>query len=405
MSTTIARDGFDARPKPRTKASPAAMLAELHVLRDEHPLWSGRLFRALAQGAFDRGDLAYIFGQYQLYSKSFTRYLSAVMANLENDLFRAELAQNLWEEGGGCEPTKRHAELFRRFLRDALGVTPEDVEFDAGTQHFVREYLGYCLGNDGLAGSAFLSLGTESIVPRMYLAFVEGLRLAGLRDDQLEFFHLHIACDDDHAETLERIMLSYAQEPRWLDACKRAMTRALDLRHAFFERLVDGVQQRRMRRLVERINEGVSLAPRVLLPTDVRHTATAEAPALYANRDDEAGIEFAVTRIPLAAEVLDPRRVAIPPGKCNERHRHAHETFLYFTAGTGLVLVDERAVEVSAGDCVLVPRWALHQTRNTGDVPLTFIAVTDYHLTKRAYVGDAKAYRQDEAANAHRSET
>src|SRR5687768_7197113 len=242
MSTTHARDAFDALRKPSTprRSSPAAMLAELHVLRDEHPLWSGRLFRALANGGLDRGDLAYIFSQYQLYSRSFTRYLSAVMANLESDLFRAQLSQNLWEEGGGCEPAKRHAELFRHFLRDGLGVTPEDVAFDAGTQHFVREYLAFCLGNDGLAGSAFLSLGTESIVPRMYLAFVEGLRQAGLREDQLEFFHLHIACDDDHAETLEQIMLSYAGEPRWLDVCKRAMTRALDLRHAFFERLIDG---------------------------------------------------------------------------------------------------------------------------------------------------------------------
>jgi pyrroloquinoline quinone (PQQ) biosynthesis protein C/mannose-6-phosphate isomerase-like protein (cupin superfamily) len=381
------------------------MLAELHVVRDEHPLWGGRLFRTLANGGFDRGDLAYIFSQYQLYSKSFTRYLSALMANLESDLFRAQLSQNVWEEGGGCEPARRHAELFRNFLRDGLGVTPEDVEFDAGTQHFVREYLGFCLGNDGLAGSAFLSLGTESIVPRMYVAFVEGLRRAGVAEDRLEFFHLHIACDDDHAETLEQIMLSYADEPRWLDVCKRAMIRALDLRHAFFERLVEGVQQQRVRAIVERINAGVSLAPKVLLPTDVRHTAASDGPPLYANRDDAAGIEFAVTRIPLAAEVLDPRRLEIPPGKSNERHRHAHETFLLCTAGVGIVLVEDRAFEVSPGDSILVPRWALHQTRNTGDVPLQIVAVTDYHLTKRAYVGDAKAYRQDEAANHHRSES
>lgn len=381
------------------------MLAELHVLRDEHPLWRGRLFRALADGALDRGDLAYVFSQYQLYSKSFTRYLSALMANLENDLFRAELSQNLWEEGGGAEPAKRHAELFRRFLADALGVSPEAVEFDAATQHFVREYLAFCLGNDGLAGSAFLSLGTESIVPRMYLAFVEGLRVAGFRDDQLEFFHLHIACDDDHAETLERIMLAYVHEPRWLDVCKRAMTRALDLRHAFFERLVDGIQQRRVRAILERINAGASLAPRVLLPTDLRHAGTAESPPLYTNVDEASGIAFAVTRIPLAAEVLDPRRLEIPPGKCNERHRHAHETFLYCTGGTGTVTVDGRTVDVRAGDSVLVPRWSVHQTHNTGDVPLAFIAITDYHLTKRAYVGDAKAYRQDETANAHRAES
>ena len=40
------------------------------------------------------------------------------MTSLESDLFRSLLSENLWEEGGGCEPEKRHAEIFRRFLRD-----------------------------------------------------------------------------------------------------------------------------------------------------------------------------------------------------------------------------------------------------------------------------------------------
>ena len=66
------------------------------------------------------------------------------MANCDNDLYRARLSENLWEEGGGCEPSKRHAEIFRGFLRDALDVpAPEDTEFEAYTQYFVREYLSY----------------------------------------------------------------------------------------------------------------------------------------------------------------------------------------------------------------------------------------------------------------------
>jgi len=407
MSTVHARDMVQAAPSPRrpTEIAPQVLLADLHALRDEHPFWRNRLFQALLDGSLDRGDLRYIFSQYQLYSRSFTRYLSAVMANLDNDLFRARLSANLWEEGGGCEPERRHAELFRRFLRDACGVpAPEATEFEAFTQLFVREYLAYCLGNDALAGSAFLSLGTEGIVPRMYGVFVAGLTRAGFRDDELEFFHLHIACDDEHAETLEQIMLSYADEPRWFGTCKRAMTRALDLRLRFFDRLVEGVQRQRLAPVVDRVNAGVSLCPLAATPADVRHRAGDQGPPLYAHRDDGAGIDFAVTRIPLRAEVLDPRVVTIPPGKHNERHRHAHETFIYILEGAGTVDVDAHTIEVAAGDSILVPRWALHQTRNTGSAPLRFLAVTDYQLTKRAYVGDAKAYRLDEAANAHRRE-
>ncbi len=407
MSTIRAHDLVETSTPARTptRNDPRVMLAELHVLRDGHPFWNNSLFQACRDGRLDRGDLRYVFSQYQQYSKSFTRFLSALMTNLESDLFRSLLSENLWEEGGGCEPEKRHAEIFRRFLRDACGIAaPEDVAIEPYTQYFVREYLAFCRDHDAMAVSAFLSLGTESIVPRMYETFVHGLRAAGFRDDELEFFHLHIACDDEHAETLERIMVSYAGDPQWFESCKRAMTRALDLRLVFFEHLVEGVHRNRLQPLVDRVNAGVSLCPLAASPTDVRHRGDDDAPPLYANRDDAANIEFAVTRIPLKAEVLDPRRVTIPPGKSNERHRHAHETFLYILAGSGTVAVDAQTVEVVAGDSILVPRWSLHQTTNTGAAPLEVLAITDYQLTKRAYVGDAKAYRLDESANQHRRE-
>jgi quercetin dioxygenase-like cupin family protein len=238
----------------------------------------------------------------------------------------------------------------------------------------------------------------------MYSMFMTGLAAAGLRPDQLEFFQLHVECDDDHAETIEQIMLSYAYEPNWFDVCKRAMNRALDLRMEFFERVMTELHRRRLDGIVAHVNAGVSLCPLAAQAADVRHRAADDGPALYANRVDSAGIDFAVTRIPLRAEVLDPRRVTIPPGKRNERHRHAHETFLYVLAGTGRVEVDAQAIDVSPGDSVLVPRWALHQTTNTGDTPMQLLAITDYRLTKRAFVGDAQGYRRDESANGHRSE-
>ncbi|MBA3538156.1 MAG: iron-containing redox enzyme family protein [Deltaproteobacteria bacterium] len=407
MSTIRRCDTADLTNRIRTTPVVAheASLVELRALRDNHPLWSNRLFQACESGSLDRSDLRYIFSQYQLYSRSFTRFISAVMANCDSDLFRARLSENLWEEGGGCAPERRHAELFRRFLRDALDVpAPEDTEFEAYTQLFVREYLTFCLASEPLAGSAFLSLGTEGIVPRMYEIFMRGLGHAGLRGDELEFFKIHVECDDDHALTLEQMMLSYTDEPRWFEICKRAMTHALDLRLQFFERCVDELQRRRLDGMLARVNSGVSLCPLAAPASEVRHRGDAVGPALYTNRVEAAGIDFEVSRIPLQAEVLDPRRVAIPPGRCNERHRHAHETFIYILAGIGQVDVDAQTVDVVAGDSVMVPRWALHQTRNTGTTPLQFLAVTDYQLTKRAFVGDAQAYRLDESANLHRRE-
>jgi len=48
---------------------------------------------------------------------------------------------------------------------------------------------------------------------------------------------------------------------------------------------------------------------------------------------------------------------------------------------------------VRAGDTVLVPRWAMHQTQNLGTTEMHFLAVTDFQLSQRAYLGDPTDYR------------
>jgi quercetin dioxygenase-like cupin family protein len=117
--------------------------------------------------------------------------------------------------------------------------------------------------------------------------------------------------------------------------------------------------------------------------------------AMYDNEVAKLNIQFTVERLPLAAEVLDPRMVRIPPGKFNEKHKHAHETLIHILEGSGQVLIDDRVLPVSAGDSILVPRWAMHQTQNLGDTEMRFLAVTDFRLSQRALVGDATDYRMN----------
>lgn len=104
-------------------------------------------------------------------------------------------------------------------------------------------------------------------------------------------------------------------------------------------------------------------------------------------QDDKRGIQFTVERYPCTSETLDPRVVRIPPGKTNNRHKHAHETLFYFISGSGHILVGSTWVPVKPGDAVFAPRWAIHQTRNTGTSELVLLAITDYYLTSKIYVG------------------
>ena len=87
-----------------------ASLAPLLALVEAHPLWQCRLFAACQAGELTLSDFRYLFGQYHEYSRNFTRYLAGVVASCDSDYLRARLTQNLWEEGGGTKPERRHSE-------------------------------------------------------------------------------------------------------------------------------------------------------------------------------------------------------------------------------------------------------------------------------------------------------
>jgi mannose-6-phosphate isomerase-like protein (cupin superfamily)/pyrroloquinoline quinone (PQQ) biosynthesis protein C len=403
-------NAIEAVPPRDPTSAPAAsrgeaveqQLAALRDLQRLHPFWNCPLLTGFSQGAFSRDDLRYVFSQYHLYTSTFTRFIAAVMATCEDDRFRAALSQNLWEEGGGCEPSRRHAQIFRNFLQRSLGI--EDIsriEYAPFTRLFVNEYMDQSLHLPPMAASAFLAVGTEGIVSRMYEIMRTGLRRAGIPDDELEFFDIHIACDDDHALTLENLMLSYADRPGWFAACAAAVTRALDLRTTFFGHLFDTLQDARIAPMLRRMQARESLAHGVE-DAALCHRPGGATIEMYANEVERLNIRFTVERLPLSADVLDPRMVRIPAGKFNEKHKHAHETLIHILEGTGQVVIDDRALPVRAGDTVLVPRWSMHQTQNLGTTEMRFLAVTDFGLSQRAFVGDPTDYRMHADVDAKR---
>ncbi len=371
-----------------TDWSEAESLQKLIDLREGHPFWDNPLLKACQTGALTQEDFKFIFGQYYFYSKNFTRYLSGLMATCENDLLRSRLSENLWEEGGEREPSKRHAEIFRRFLSEGLKIQVETLTPIEATELFTREYLDFCLHSHPCESSAFLSFGTEAIVPRLYTIIIEGLLKAGVEEKHLEFFQIHIECDDAHAATLEDIAKSYSHLPHWYSMCERSLIHALDIRDRFFSSLYRHLQYQRIESKIQKIQTRVSLA--VDQPTDQSplFLPLTRGKELYQNTIERLNIDFTVDRIPYNCEVLDPRIVRIPPGKFNELHRHAHETVFYFIQGSGSVVINKTEIQVKAGDVAFVPRWTLHQSRNSGEEEMIILAVTDYGLTGQVFIGN-----------------
>lgn len=364
------------------------LLDRLNHFAQNHSFWNNRLFAACLAGELTRDDFTYIFSQYYLYSKNFTRYIAGVMANCDKDNFRAKLTQNLWEESGE-EGRVSHAEIFRNFLKTSLGVADlSEIEYEDFTCKFVDIYLDNSMQADPLWGSAWLSLGTEGIVSDMYQIMVAGMRQAGFDDAELEFFHIHIGCDDEHAATLAELMCSYANCPEWYERCIQATDLALNSRAHFFDCLYEKISHRLNSSLVATIESRKSLAKQVTNINRLKVATAQSGTKIYGNIVPHMNIEFVVDRLDFpTTQVLDPRIVFIPPGKNNEKHRHAHEAIFHIIKGSGQVIIDDRSIEVVAGDVVFLPRWCVHQSQNTGDIEMQILAVTDFGLTSKV-LGD-----------------
>jgi pyrroloquinoline-quinone synthase len=144
--------------------------------------------------------------QHQYYSRNFTRYLCAMMASLPDGDDIRRLAHNLVEEMGLDEPgAVTHAQLFQQALAEC-GVMPGSAPMLPQTAELIDAMFGYCRSRDPIDGLSALCLGAEAIVPTLYGALLQGLRLAGIRGAGLRFFELHVAEDEEHALTMRDII-------------------------------------------------------------------------------------------------------------------------------------------------------------------------------------------------------
>jgi quercetin dioxygenase-like cupin family protein len=127
-------------------------------------------------------------------------------------------------------------------------------------------------------------------------------------------------------------------------------------------------------------------------PASEAATSASEAAALpvhYQHSDNRLGVDFLVHRLPFEGlQALDPRLIRIPPGACNEKHRHAHESIFVVLAGEAEILVGTEWVRLQRGGLAFAPRWIVHQSRNiSSEQELLLLAITDFGLT-RSVLGD-----------------
>ncbi|MDG2206316.1 MAG: cupin domain-containing protein [Pirellulales bacterium] len=72
------------------------------------------------------------------------------------------------------------------------------------------------------------------------------------------------------------------------------------------------------------------------------------------------------------------RQFVVNPAGHTPKHRHPYEHEVYVLAGNGVVLEGDEEHPIAAGDFVYVGPDEIHQFRNTGSAPLTFLCLVPH---------------------------
>lgn len=197
---------------------------------------------ACRQGTVSITDLKQFLVQQYFYSRHFTRYLCALLSNIIDEEDRRELTENLVDETGlGVVKGVPHSKLYRQML-NRFDIDPASFSANRETMSLVVTMLESCRNPNAAVGLGALCLGAEAIVPHVYSQIVTGFESQGVPKSQLDFFLIHIECDDAHAQTMKEIIDREAGGNLDKMALTCSAARVIAARSRFFEALVPKVQ-------------------------------------------------------------------------------------------------------------------------------------------------------------------
>jgi pyrroloquinoline-quinone synthase len=231
----------------KQESPPPAVFTELQAASTQltdrvlrHPFLMG-----CANGTVGLDELRSFLIQHGRYARYFTRYLCALISQLDEGDDVLRLAENLTEElgcGADAEARTPHSRIYADMLKD-FDIDPAAHAVNPETQNLIDVMFMLCRQPLGTAGLGAMCLGAEGLVPAMYGRIIEGFRHRGIDLRRLEFFAIHIECDDDHAATMYEILARQTQKS---PSCKIIALNAGDIavnaRLRFFDALMKGVQ-------------------------------------------------------------------------------------------------------------------------------------------------------------------
>ncbi|WP_416904712.1 TenA family transcriptional regulator [Micromonospora echinospora] len=187
-----------------------------------------------------------------------TRNLTGIACRMDDLDIRRSLIENAYEEEfGALSNSKRHVETFEDFGR-AVGVDPAslpNLELSPETIAVIEHNKNACNNTnvhftEGTTSVLLLMEGQPPITDKAGNSMMAVMRDAyGLPEWGYEFFKHHASNDgdqdgvseleDEHTEPLRAILTRYCDTPELQDRARASLDRAIELRHAHFDAILE----------------------------------------------------------------------------------------------------------------------------------------------------------------------
>lgn len=245
METEIANATENGHGHGKREAGTAAarrFLADLRIEIESHPGVNHLFLSRCATSPFSREDYR-VFGEnhYALVCV-FTSYLERLLVRAPSSEAKLWLAKVLVDEYGEGSEGEDHATLYGHFLRScgsSLPDYPDTTKVPGPAFEFIREHRRIVSEEPFLVGLGAVGPGHEWAIPKMFDSVIPGLKRAGFRPDEINYFTLHVAQDVDHGTWLEEALLTFGDTREAREQIRRGALLSLEARARFWS----GVQR------------------------------------------------------------------------------------------------------------------------------------------------------------------
>jgi len=213
-------------------------ISELEREVDQHPAIHHSFLRLVSSRKFSRAAWAAFATQLHPHVHFFIPYMEELLLNTSDCSAKLIVAKILLDEYGADAHGDTHPELFLRFVRAAGGDDAVSELFTAGidpaTADMVNTHMRLCRDEPFLVGLGAIGPAHELAITRMFPPLVEGVRIAGFTDREIEFFSLHVAHDHEHSQMLGDAVIKMADSEDKKELVRRGMRTSLERRVALW---------------------------------------------------------------------------------------------------------------------------------------------------------------------------